>query len=211
MSSHDIGHTFGDRFGVEFGRAIAAIDAANGQDPNTLDRDGEAVPKELLHGALATRWVCELDPDPGEALLLAARAHHLRRWQLPRSDYPEGRAGYHRWRKELQERHAREAGVILEAAGYDAAMALRVGEIIRKRGLGRDPEVQTLEDALCLVFLETQLADFAARHPEDQVVDILVKSLKKMSDHGRTVAGRIALGDTEGVLVARAVAVLSEA
>lgn len=207
MSSHDIG----GRFGAEFGRAIAAIDAANAQDPSTLEHDGETVPKELLHGALATRWVCELDPEPSEALLLAARAHHLRRWQWPRSDYPAGRAGYHRWRKELQERHASEAGVILEAAGYDDAMTLRVGEIIRKRGLGRDPEVQTLEDALCLVFLETQLAGFAARHPEDQVVDILVKSLKKMSEHGRTLAGRIALRGMERNLVARAVAVLSEA
>jgi len=199
------------KFGPAFGRAIAAIDAANAQDPQLLAHGDEMHPKELLHGELATRWVCELDPEPGEVLLLAARAHHLRRWQLPRSEYPEGRAGYHRWRKELQERHAREAGVILEAAGYDAATTLRVGEIIRKRGLGRDPEVQTLEDALCLVFLETQLADFAARHPEDQVVDILVKSLEKMSEHGRAVAGRIALRDPERVLVARAVAALSEA
>jgi hypothetical protein len=211
VSQHDIGRKFGPRFGPRFERAVAAIDAANAHDPSSLSHGGRAHPKELLHGELATRWVCELDSEPGEALLLAARAHHLRRWQLPRSEYPEGRVGYHRWRRELQERHAREAGAILEAAGYDAAIALRVGEIVRKRGLGRDPEVQTFEDALCLVFLETQLADFAARHPEDQVVDILAKSLGKMSEHGRAVAGQIALRDPERALVARAVAALSEA
>ncbi len=167
-------------FGPSFERAIAAIDAANAEDPNALTYAGESRPKELLHSELATRWVRQLQPDPSEALLLAARAHHLRRWQLPRSEYPEGRVGYLRWRKELQLRHARETAEILRTSGYDDELADRVGDIIRKRGLGRDPEVQTLEDALCLVFVETQLADFAAQHPDEKVVDILMKSLKKM-------------------------------
>ncbi len=196
-------------FGASFESAIAAIDAANAKDPNALTYAGESRPKELLHSELVSRWVRQLEPDPSEALLLAARAHHLRRWRLPRSDYPEGRVGYLRWRKELQLRHARETGEILRAAGYADELADRVGDIIRKRGLGRDPEVQTLEDALCLVFVETQLADFAAQHPDEKVVDILMKSLKKMSERGRAAAGAIALSAAERGLLARAVAALS--
>jgi hypothetical protein len=194
--------------GRPFDRAIAAIDAANAEDPNAMEWAGVSKPKELLHAERATHWVRSLVPDPSEALLLAARAHHLRRWQVPRSAYPEGKAGYHRWRRGLQERHAAETGDILRTAGVDEATVARVGDIIRKRGLGRDPEVQALEDALCLVFVETQLGDFAARHPDEKVVDILVKSLKKMSDRGRSAAGGIDLTDAERALLGRAVAAL---
>ena len=100
-----------------------------------------------------------------------ARGHHLRRWTSPRSSYPEGRAGYLRWRKALHEQHARELGALLEATGYDNATIERVQAIVRKDGLGRagtDTATQTLEDALCLVFLETQLPEVAAKlEPDD--------------------------------------------
>ncbi len=184
------------------------IDARNAEDPNRLEHRGESQPKEALHAALATRWVETLIDEPSEALLLAARGHHLRRWQLPRSDYPEGRVGYLQWRRELQERHARETSAIVAEAGYDAATAARVSDLILKRGLGRDPEVQALEDALCLVFVETQLAAFAPRHAEDKVVEILVKSLRKMSPAGRAAAGDLALDADARALLERAVAAL---
>ena len=187
-----------------FARAIAAIDAANAADPNTLSWDGVTRPKELVHAELVSRWIERLAPDASEALRLAGRAHHLRRWTLPRTDYPEGRAGYHRWRHELQRRHAEEAGELLRQAGYDEATITRVGELVCKRGLGRDPEVQRLEDALCLVFVETQLGTFAARHDPAKVLDILVKSLRKMSASGRAAAAAIQLGETERELLARA-------
>jgi phosphohistidine swiveling domain-containing protein len=196
-----------DRLETEtrFERALAAIDEANALDPNRLDFDGESVPKELLHGRRATHWVRELEAEPSEELLLASRAHHLRRWQWPRAEFPEGRAGYHAWRRELQARHAAGASEILERCGYDAADRERVGELIRKKGLGRDPEVQTLEDALCLVFIESQLSSFSTQHSEEKVVDIIARSLAKMSERGRSAAGGISLGVDEAALVSAAV------
>ena len=127
-----------------------------------------------------TEWLARLDPDADDAQLLAARAHHLRRWTLPRSTYPEGRAGYLRWRTALKKQHAEEVAAILADVGYDAATIDRVQRIIRKEGLGTDPQVQTHEDALCLVFLETQLAEHGRRagrredgrrHPQDRRQD----------------------------------------
>ena len=106
--------------------------------------------------------MARLDPDVDEARLLAARAHHLRRWVVPRSTYPEGRAGYLRWRRDQKRRHAEEVGAILAEVGYPTEVVERVGAIVRKEGLGSDPAVQVHEDALCLVFLETQAADVAA-------------------------------------------------
>jgi hypothetical protein len=171
-----------------FERAMAAIDAANAEDPNRIVVRGRERPKELAHAELATEWLLRLVASPSEPLRLAVRAHHLRRWRSPRSDHPPGRPGYLRWRRALQAQHAEDVGRILEQAGYADELVTRVQAIVRKRGLGTDPEVQAFEDALCLVFVETQLADFAAEHPPEKAVEVLRKTLRKMSPEARTLA-----------------------
>ncbi len=172
-----------------FERAIAAIDAANARDPNRILVRGSTRPKELAHAELATDWVQKLDPESSEELLLAARAHHIERWTRPRQDYPAGRTGYLRWRKNLQDLHAVRVGEILTEQGYDEEAVARVQELVRKRDLKQDPEVQVLEDALCLIFLETQLHELVERLSDDEkVIDVLVKSLRKMSAPGRRAA-----------------------
>ncbi len=185
-------------------RALAAIDAANAADPNRLRVRGALRPKELAHAELASEWVAKLHPGPSEALRLAARAHHLRRWAIPRAEHPAGRAGYLRWRVALQELHAREAGEILEAEGYGPDEVERVRTLIRKRGLGRDPEVQALEDALCLVFLETQFHDIAARLEEPKLLDVTRKTLRKMSAEAKREALSLPLDASDRALLERA-------
>jgi Domain of unknown function (DUF4202) len=167
---------------ARFDRAIAAIDAANADDPNG---------KELRHSELATKWVRRLRPDAGEALLLAARAHHIRRWAIPRASYPEGRAGYLRWRRDLQKAHAEDVARILSAEGYDDATIARVQDIVRKRNLARDAEVQVFEDALCLVFVEDQLTEFSTRVDDAKLADIVEKTLDKMSPEGRRLVNEL--------------------
>ena len=187
-----------------FERAIAAIDAANAEDPTTITVRDRTGPKEIVHAELVTEWVRDLDATPSEPLLLAARGHHLRRWSVPRSSYPAGRAGYLRWRRDLHERHARELGAILDTAGYDSETVTRVQTLVRKQGLGRDAEVQVLEDALCLVFLETQLADIAARLEPDKLTGVLVKTAKKMSPAGVAAIERVPLDDDARALLSDA-------
>lgn len=176
---------------ARFERALAAIDAANSADPNRIDVRGVARPKELAHAELVTGWVLRLRPDAGPELLLAARAHHLCRWMIPRSSHPSGRRGYLRWRRALHNLHVERVGVILSAVGYDGATIGRVQDLVAKRGLAEDPEVQTLEDALCLVFIETQLHELAARVDDEKIVDIVTKTLRKMSDEAVRLAGTI--------------------
>jgi hypothetical protein len=192
--------------GDRFARAIAAIDEANAADPHRVLIRGEERPKELAHAALVTDWVERLSPDASEALLLAARAHHLRRWSIPRTTYPEGRSGYLRWRKALHEQHAREVAEILVEAGYDEPTVARVQDLVRKRGLGRDPEVQVLEDALCLVFAETQLLDLAQRVDDEKMVDVIRKTLVKMSPQAIELAAELDLPAAAKDLLARALA-----
>jgi hypothetical protein len=186
-------------------RAVAAIDAANADDPNTIVVDGVERPKELAHAELMTAWVTRLRADAPEPLLLAARAHHIRRWAVPRDSYPEGRAGYLRWRRDLHARHAADVGAILDDVGYDAATIARVQDIVRKRGLGRDPDVQVLEDALCLVFIETQLGELAARLDRPKLIDVVRKTLEKMSDAGRTRAQSLDLPAGDRAVIEEAI------
>ena len=178
-----------------FSRAVAAIDAANTEDPHG---------KELRHAELAMAWVTRLRPGASEELLLAARAHHIRRWVIPRSSYPDGRIGYLRWRRALQQSHSADVAGILGAEGYDEAAIKRVQHIVRKRNLSSDPEVQAFEDALCLVFLETQLGEFAERYA-DKAADVLDKTLEKMSDAGKGLALELELSPGERALLTAAV------
>lgn len=190
--------------GERFGRAIAAIDAANAQDPVRVDTPDGPRPKELVHAERMTHWVRHLAPDADDAQLLAARAHHLRRWALPRTEYPQGRAGYLRWRAEQKLRHAAEVGAILEAVGYDDAVAARVRQLVTKQGLGRDPGVQVHEDALCLVFLEQQLDDVAERLGDDHAVEVLRRTAAKMSERAVAVAADLDLSPHGRALLDRA-------
>jgi ketosteroid isomerase-like protein len=189
-----------------FDRAVAAIDAGNAQDPTVATVRGQTGPKEILHARLVTEWVGRLRPDASVALLLAARGHHYRRWTVPRASAPAGRAGYLRWRKSLQAQHARELGDLLTTAGYDPATVTRVQDIVQKVGLANDPEVQALEDALCLVFLETQLADVVARLDPATLDRVLVRTAQKMSDAGRAAIAEVPLDSQAGAILAAALA-----
>lgn len=176
-----------------FTHAISLIDEANAADPHTLNVRGVPRPKELAHAELVTEWVLRLRPDASEALLLAARAHHIRRWLLPRSAYPAGRHAYLEWKTELRKRHAADLRAILTTAAYDEPAIARACAILQKHGLTRDPEVRTLEDALCLVFLETQFEETAAKLDRAKMIDVLRKSIAKMSPQGVEAAAALAL------------------
>lgn len=163
----------------ELERAIRAFDAIHASDP------GGAAAR---YHATLTKWVDALVPDASVALRLAARCQHLGRHTVPRSDYPEGPAGYKRWRAAAALKHAEEAGEIIRGAGFDDGVAGRVSDLLIKKGLRSDPEVQAFEDAICLTFLETDFAAFASKHPDDKVIDILQKTWRKMSPRGHAAA-----------------------
>ncbi len=172
---------------------VADIDAANGDDPNVLHVRGIAWPKALGEAELATEWVRRLVPSASDELLLAVRAHHLRRWTVPRSTYPDGRAGYLRWRRDLHGVHAREVATIMTAHRWSEESISRVQDLIHKRGLGKvdDPEVQAFEDALCLVFIETQYDELAGRLDDEKMQGVVDKTLKKMSPQGQALAATL--------------------
>lgn len=173
---------------ARYRRAIQAFDDANGLDPNQESDGTTEVPRELLYARRLSDWVVRLKPDGSEALYLAARCQHLCRWEIPRSGYPADRPGYLRWRQDLKRLHAGKSGEILQRIGYDAATIARVQDLNLKKNLGQDDDCQVIEDALCLVFLQYQLRDLAARTDEAKVVNALAKSWSKMSERGHAEA-----------------------
>ncbi len=189
-----------------FAEALRRFDAANAEDPNTEVYEGKTYPKELLYAQRMTVWLDQLAPDASEALQLAARCQHIRRWMIPRRDYPMDRRGYLRWRTTLYTFHAETGGDILRDVGYDDATISRVQTLLRKEGLKRDAEVQCLEDVICLVFLESYFADFATQHDEAKIIGIVQKTWKKMSRRGQEVALTLNLSAPALQLVEKALA-----
>jgi hypothetical protein len=151
-----------------------------------------------------TTWLDKLAPDASEVLRLAVRCQHIQRWTIPRHTYAMDRTGYLRWRTTLAKFHADTAAAILREVGYDDATIRRVQTLLRKESLKRDPEVQCLEDVICLVFLENYLAEFATQHDEAKIIDILQKTWKKMSSHGHEVALTLPMSPEAHRLVAQA-------
>jgi hypothetical protein len=174
-----------------FNAAIAAFDAANSADPNR-ERDGGAEhPKEMVYARRMSMMLERLAPDASEAVRLAVRCQHLRRWEIPRDSFPRTTEGYRAWRKRLMDFHAEAAGSILRDAGYDDETVGHVQSLLRKERLKRDPESQLVEDVVGLVFLEHYLERFVAEHQEydeAKLADILRKTWAKMSTQGREAA-----------------------
>src|SRR5512138_2275034 len=100
---------------------IAAFDAQNARDPRRISDRGELRPQELVDAERLTAWIARLVPEASVALTLAARCQHLRRWETPRDEYPEGRAGYLAWRSALHHTHAAHAAETMRAHGWDDA------------------------------------------------------------------------------------------
>lgn len=185
-------------------KTLLAFDAANAQDPNTEIVNGEAIAKELIYGQRMSAQLHKFLANPSEELQLAARSQHICRWKIPRSDYPMDRQGYKKWRLDLAVFHGETAGDILQQNGYSDETIQRVKDLLLKRSLKRDNEVQALEDVVCLVFIEFYLEDFASKHDEAKLIDIIQKTWNKMSEDDHAAALKLPLSDAMLALVTKA-------
>lgn len=175
--------------------AFSKFDAFNQQDPNLIVWEGESYPKEYFLALKLHEWVLKLEPAAGEELLLASRAQHIGRWTVPRDSYAPGREPYLKWRSDLAQFHARKARELMLESGYDEETIGRVQQIILKKKIKVDAEVQIMENALCLVFLQFQYEEFHLLHSEEKVITILRKSLLKMDAAGHQFALGLSYSD----------------
>lgn len=185
-------------------KAFALFDEANGLDPNTEVFEGKSYPKELLYAIRMTDKLNEFEPNASEPLQLTARCQHICRWEIPRESYPMDRPGYLKWRQDLKKFHAEKAGQLLQEVGYPQEVIEKVAFLLEKRQLKKNPETQTLEDVICLVFLEFYFEPFAQKYEEEKLVDILQKTWRKMSEKGQATALKLPLSTRALELVNKA-------
>ncbi|EPR68518.1 DUF4202 domain-containing protein [Cyclobacterium qasimii] len=171
-----------------FENTVREIDAVNAKDPNKELVNGEEVPKELVYGQRMSEMMEETYPDGDEILKLAARCQHIKRWEIPREDYPMDRKGYLLWRTKLKQFHGELAAEILGANDYSSEDLMKIEDLINKRRLKSDPETQALEDVVCLVFLKYYFDAFINKHEEEKLLGILQKTWHKMSPKGHEKA-----------------------
>lgn len=186
-------------------QAFLIFDKANEQDPNTVKFMGRTYPKEVLYAIRMTEKLNDFAPDASEALRLTARCQHICRWEIPRESYDMNRVGYLKWRQDLKKFHAQKASDILEKVGYSQETIDKVAFLLQKKHLKKNEDTQTLEDVICLVFLEYYFEPFAAEHPVDKIIDILQKTWRKMSEKGHQAAFGLPLSKKSLALVSKAV------
>jgi len=187
-----------------FHQAIQRFDHENERDPNRETADGVEHSRELLYARRLSEWVERLAPNASEPLRLAARCQHICRWEIPRSNYEMNRVGYLKWRADLKKFHAQKAGEILREIGYDEETVRRVQDLNLKKNFPADPDCRTLEDALCLMFLQFQLAELTARSDEEKLVNAVRNSWKKMTPAAQALALELPFAQHVKALIDRA-------
>lgn len=188
---------------TSYARARELIDRAHAADPS---RAADGRPAELVYADNMERWVARLVPGAPGILRLAARAQHLERWSVARTSYPEGKAGYFAWRKFLYVKQAERARELLLASGAGATEADEVAVWVAKQEMRSNAGTQALEDAACLVFLESEIEKFAAAHAdytEEKFAEILRKTWAKMSPRAQELALGLNLRDAIAKLAQR--------
>jgi hypothetical protein len=168
--------------------AIELFDVYNQQDPRKIVVNGSEYSYEYFYALQLYNWVKKLEPEASDVLLLASRCQHIGRWQKPREEYPADRIGYLKWRTDLAKFHADIAGELMLQTGLAEETIKAVQHIILKKQLRSNYEVQVMENALCLVFLQFQYDDFLQKHDDDTMIRILQKTWNKMTDPGREAA-----------------------
>ena len=186
--------------------AFRLFDEVNSKDPNTEVANGVEHPKELLYAERMTQVLSDFAPDASEALQLTARCQHICRWEIPRDSFEMNRVGYLKWRQELKKFHAQKARTILEQVGYDQETIDRVEFLLLKKQLKKDEDTQTLEDVICLVFLQYYYEPFLHKHDEAKMISIIQKTWKKMSSMGHEAALKLSFSKEGLALVSKALA-----
>lgn len=191
-----------------FPAVIADIDRANAEDPRTIVVEGRTRPYEVVYSERMTERLAAMYPEASELLRIAARGQHIRRFDIPRARFAEGRDGYNEWRRTCREHHAKLLHDIMSRHGYDTSDFAHVAKLVKKEQLKKDKESQALENVVDVVFLEHYFDEFYGKysHYDDaKLIDIIGKTLRKMSPKGHEAALALDLPESTHKLVLAAV------
>jgi hypothetical protein len=169
------------------------IDQINHRDPRMEAVDGEKVPKEWIYGIRMTHWLEKMNPDANDAVKIASRGQHIARWEIPRTQYPQGKAGYYQWRTSLYRFHGEKLAELMIEFDYPLELVQQVRHILLKKDMKTNPDTQCVEDVAALVFLSHYLEHFVQREDmtSEKLIPIIQKTWAKMSEPARRMAKNI--------------------
>lgn len=189
---------------LKFTKTIEDFYLVHDQDPNRMVVDGKELAQESVYTQRLVAILSDYAPQASIELLLAAHCQHIRRWQVNRSDFPMDKPGYYQWRRAEAVNQSEAARQILESRGWDAGLVDTVIELISKKNIKAREEAQQLEDAVCLNFIQYYLDEFADKHDEDKMVDIIRKTISKMSARAIGKVSELALSQRVLALIGKA-------
>jgi hypothetical protein len=179
------------------------------EDPVQLFYDGQSIGEETLYAYRMLEMLRAYQPVSSPQLEVAAMAHHLKRWEIKRSDYPLDKQGYFLWRRQVAKHQLSLTAQVLDQSGFDASERDQIIAILKKENLNTNPLAQVMEDVACMVFVQYYLEAFAAPHNTDKVVDIVRKTMLKMSKRAIDETAQLPLNDNVSRLIAQSLDVRS--
>lgn len=185
--------------------AFEEFDLYNASDPSLEDFNGNLIPKSVLYGLRMSQCLDAYEPKAAIEVKLAARSQHIGRWEIARSKYPMDKKGYHTWRTTLAEHHANIAGKILKELSFEPELIEKVKFLLQKKDLKNNVNTQILEDTIFLVFVRFYLEEFAAKHEDDKVIEIIAKTLKKVSQRAIAKSSEIKVSPRMEKLIGKAI------
>ncbi len=177
----------------QYRTATEKIDAAHSSDEMMELEDGNLFPVELLYSKRMLSVLELVSPDSSFEIKIAAQCQHLKRWSVSRSLYPYDRRGYHQWRQVVMDFQLQETKKILLAANIGESDIHHILFILKEHGNKLNPESQVIMDTACLVFVKWYMEPFAGKHQNEKVIDILRKTMRKMSSKGVNLISKLEL------------------
>lgn len=185
-------------------KVLDQIDEINKLDPNLEVVNDTKIPKELIYGKRMSVALNHYFPNSSELLQIATRGQHIKRWAIPRNDYPMDRKGYLKWRTQLKIFHGELLADIMNKSGYHGNDIEQIKDLLMKKNLKTNLETQILEDVICLVFLEHYIEEFARNKTEEKLISIINKTWTKMSEKGHEFALQLSYSSSTYSLIKKA-------
>jgi hypothetical protein len=172
-------------------QATNIIEKAHSIDSSRETENNILYPSELLYSIRMLSMLDIVRPDNDYVLKLAAQCQHLMRWNVARDLYPYDRKGYHQWRRAVMDYQLQQTMKILTGVNIEADDIQIITEALKNQGNKSNSNSQIIEDTACLVFIKWYLEPFASKHENIKIIEILKKTMQKMSDSGLTLVKSI--------------------
>lgn len=189
---------------TQYHKAKEKINQEHSLDLTFNTEGGIEYPAELLYSNRMLSILELVLPESSNVMKIAALCQHLKRWQIPRDNFPYDRRGYHEWRRVVMDYQLEQTRLVLSDVGIEKDDITQITTILKEQGNKLNRDSQIIMDTACLVFLKWYMEPFSAKHQHEKVFDILKKTMRKMSSNGIKLIAKLDLSTSSQHLIEQA-------